>query len=87
MSNCDVVTLPLVSWVRQVWCLIVSIPVLCLLSYFNIKWLQESLNVGLQEVLGVSLFIGLRILHMLRSACTCVPSGLSMSLENESLCN
>ena len=32
MSNCDVVTFPLVFWVR--WCLIVSIPDLCPLSYF-----------------------------------------------------
>ena len=32
MSNCDVTTFPLVSWVR---CLIVSIPDLCPLSYFN----------------------------------------------------
>ena len=34
MSNCDVVTFSLVSWVRQVWCLIVSSPDLCPLSYF-----------------------------------------------------
>ena len=33
MSNCDVVTFPLVSWV---WCLIVSIPYLCPLSYFKL---------------------------------------------------
>ena len=33
MSTCDVVTFP--SGIRgQVWCLIVSIPDLCLLSYF-----------------------------------------------------
>ena len=31
ISNCKVVTFPLVSWV---WCLIVSIPNLCTLSYF-----------------------------------------------------
>ena len=30
MSNCDVVTFPLVSWVDQVWCLIASIPDLAL---------------------------------------------------------
>ena len=35
MSNCEVVTFPLVSWVR--WCLIVSIPDLCPLSYFDIS--------------------------------------------------
>ena len=34
MSNCDVVTFTLVSWVR-VWCLIVSIPDICPLSYFE----------------------------------------------------
>ena len=31
LSNCDVVTFPLVG---QMWCLIVSIPDLCPLSYF-----------------------------------------------------
>ena len=35
MSNCEVVTFPMVSWVRtHVWCLIVSIPDICPLSYF-----------------------------------------------------
>ena len=33
MSNCDVITFPLVSLV-SVWCLIVSIPDFCPLSYF-----------------------------------------------------
>ena len=32
MSNCDMVTFPLVSWVR---CLIVSIPDICPLSYLG----------------------------------------------------
>ena len=32
--NSDVVTFPLVSWVR-LWCLITSIPDLCPLSYFG----------------------------------------------------
>ena len=36
MSNCEVVTFPLVSWVR-VWCLIVSIPDLCPLFYFDVE--------------------------------------------------
>ena len=35
MSNCDIVTFPLVSWVRCHGCLIVSIPDLCPLSYFG----------------------------------------------------
>ena len=34
LANCEVVTFPLVSWARQVWWLIVSIPDLCPLSYF-----------------------------------------------------
>ena len=34
MSNYEVVTFPLVSWV-QVWRLIVSIPDLCPISYFD----------------------------------------------------
>ena len=33
---CEFVTFPLVSWVRQVWYLIVSIPDLCTLTYFNL---------------------------------------------------
>ena len=33
MSNCDVVTFP-IGILGQVWCLIVSIPDLCPLSYF-----------------------------------------------------
>ena len=36
MSNCEVVTFPLVSWVR-VWCFILSIPNLCLFSYLCYK--------------------------------------------------
>ena len=34
VSNCEFVTFPSVSWVRQVWYLIVSIPDLCTLTYF-----------------------------------------------------
>ena len=35
MSNCEVVTFPLVFWVWCGACLIVSIPDLCPFSYFN----------------------------------------------------
>ena len=34
MSNCDVVLFP-IGILGQVWCLIVSIPDLCLFSYFD----------------------------------------------------
>ena len=34
VSNCEFVTFLLVSWVCQVWYLIVSIPDLCTLTYF-----------------------------------------------------
>ena len=40
MSYCDVVTFPLV-FLGQVWCLIVSIPDLCPLSYFLMATFQE----------------------------------------------
>ena len=40
MSNCDVVTFPLV--LGQVWCLIISIPDLCPLSYFHDKFKTRS---------------------------------------------
>ena len=40
-SNCDVVTFQLVSWVRS-WCLIVSIPDLCPLSYFH--WFRRNIS-------------------------------------------
>ena len=35
MSNCDVVTFPVGGILGQVWCLIVSIPDLCPLSYIH----------------------------------------------------
>ena len=34
VSNCEFVIFPLVSWVRCAWYLIVSIPDLCILTYF-----------------------------------------------------
>ena len=37
VSNCEFVTFPLVSWVRQVWYLIVSIPDLCTLTYLDAR--------------------------------------------------
>ena len=36
VSNCECVTFPLVSWV-MVWFLIVSIPDLCTLTYFEVN--------------------------------------------------
>ena len=35
VSSCEFVAFPLVSWVTQVWFLIVSIPDLCTLTYFS----------------------------------------------------
>ena len=35
VSNCEFVTFPLVSWITQVWYLIVSIPDLCILTYYG----------------------------------------------------
>ena len=46
---CEFVTFPLVSWVRgQVWYLIVSIPDLCTLTYFNNLLIQFCCNLNIK---------------------------------------
>ena len=54
MSNCEVVTFPC-GILGQVWCLIVSIPDLCPLSYFDKKIGKEVFKdlviIGIEVIL------------------------------------
>ena len=42
MSKCDIVTFSFWGILGQVWCLIVSIPDLCPLSYFALKYTRQK---------------------------------------------
>ena len=43
MSNCEVVTFP-IGVLGQVWCLIVSIPDLCPVSYFVFTYINPAIH-------------------------------------------